>query len=73
MTAFCSVPASAAPLHPALLRDKERARLGGWGVPLPVSLFQAQVSCLALHAYNHRHHMMFKHLNCKGEEMQGLF
>lgn len=37
--AVCSVPASAAPLHPSLLRNEERARLGGRSVPLPVSPF----------------------------------
>lgn len=39
VTAVCSVPASAAPLHPSLLRNEERARLGGRSVPLPVSPF----------------------------------
>lgn len=41
VTAVCSVPASAAPLHPSLLWNEERARLGGRSVPLPVSLFRS--------------------------------
>lgn len=46
VTAVCSVPASAAPLHPSVLWDQECACLGGRSVPLPVSYYQAQTDLL---------------------------